>query len=103
MEAVFTTHVAPYLSSRLTRRTHSLRVVVDMFESEVSPLMQEVMARCSDVYLKAYVALREGSEHGLPVDIVASGPDETASLLRLREAEQLFAELVRSKGKSIRN
>ena len=103
MEAVFTTHVAPYLSARMTRRTHSLRVVVNMFESEVSPLMQEVMARCEDVYLKAYVALRDGPDHGLPVDIVASGPDETTSLVRLREAEQLFADLVRSRGKTIRN
>jgi nicotinamide-nucleotide amidase len=103
MEAVFTTHIAPYLTCRLTRRTSSLRVVVDMYESEVSPLMEEVMRRSEDVYLKAYVALREGPQHGLPVDIVASGPDETIALNRLRAAEQLFADMVRAAGKAIYN
>jgi len=103
MEAVFTTHVTPYLASRLTRRTCSLRVIVDMFESEVSPLMERVMRECSEVYLKAYVALREGSAVGLPVDIVASGSNEVVALERLRAAETLFARLVREAGKSIRN
>jgi len=103
MEAVFTTHVAPYLAGRLTRRSHSLRVFVDMYESEVSPFMEEVMRRCEGVYLKAYVALRVGDRHGLPVDIVASGDDEESSLNRLRDAEILFAELVHAHGKNISN
>jgi nicotinamide-nucleotide amidase len=101
MDAVFTSHVVPFLASRLSGRTRSLRVVVDMFESEVSPLLEHVMERLPGVYLKAYVALRHGSGHGLPVDIVARGADETAAIALLRDAETLFARLVADQGKSV--
>src|SRR5947209_10349687 len=56
MEAVFTMHVSETVAAASAHKTAALRVVVNMFESEVSPHMQEVMARFPGTYLKAYVA-----------------------------------------------
>jgi molybdenum cofactor synthesis domain-containing protein len=101
MEAVFTLHVAGRIAALTGNKTAALRVVVNMYESEVSPLLQEVMSRHPGTYLKAYVAMREAFEHGLPVDVVATGPDETAAQRLLQEAVTFFGELVTARGKSM--
>ena len=72
-----------------------------MFESEVSPLLQEVMARLPNTYLKAYVAMRETFDRGLPVDVVTSGETSEAAHARLREALSLLTELVTARGRQI--
>ncbi|MBI3910174.1 MAG: competence/damage-inducible protein A, partial [Armatimonadetes bacterium] len=88
MEAVFTMYVADYIASRTANRSAALRVRVDMFESEASPVMQEVMRRCPGTYLKAYVAMRDGPTQMLPVDIVANGNSDEDVHRILREAVQ---------------
>ena len=55
MEAVFEMYVADFIRSHSANRSAALRVVVNMFESEVSPLLQEVMDRRPNTYLKAYL------------------------------------------------
>src|SRR5262249_12077157 len=99
MEAVFTLHVAQRVAALTATKTAALRVVVNMFESEVSPLMQEVMGRYPNTYLKAYVAMREAFEHGLPVDVVATGADTAAAQTLLQETVTFFGELVAARGK----
>jgi len=101
MEAVFTLHVADMIAARSANKTAALRVRVDMFESECSPVMQEVMSRCPGTYLKAYVAMRTSPGELLPVDIVASGASEEEARRVLREALQLFTELATARGKQI--
>ena len=68
-------------------RTESARVLVTMFESQVSPILGLVMDRHSNSYLKAYVAL--GSRHvGLPVDVIVrreeGGSELSAVMATLR-------------------
>jgi nicotinamide-nucleotide amidase len=101
MEAVFTMHVSETVATASAHKTAALRVVVNMFESEVSPHMQEVMARFPGTYLKAYVAMRDPSGQALPVDVVATGEDQAAAQHRLTEAVAYLAELVTAKGKRI--
>jgi molybdopterin-biosynthesis enzyme MoeA-like protein len=101
MEAVFSMYGEDLIASRTAMKSAALRVVVEMFESEVSPLLSEVMNRLPNTYLKAYVALREGFGGGLPVDLVAAGATTEAAHARLREALGIFTELVTARGRQI--
>jgi len=101
LEAVFEMHVSEAVSALSTQKSAALRVVVTMFESEVSPLMQEVMARFPTCYLKAYVALRDAGGQTLPLDVVATGPDDHAARQTLQEAVSCLGELVTARGKSM--
>lgn len=101
MEAVFTLHVAQRVAALTARKSSALRVVVNMFESEVSPLLQEVMTHYPGTYLKAYVAMREAFDHGLPVDIVATGDDAQAARRLLQDAVTYFGGLVNARGKTM--
>jgi nicotinamide-nucleotide amidase len=101
MEAVFTMHVASRIAQLTAQKSAALRVVVNMYESEVSPLLQEVMGCHPGTYLKAYVAMREAFDHGLPVDIVATGTDSAAAQHLLQQAVTSFGELVGARGKTM--
>lgn len=98
VEAVFVAHVSPAVAQACGRRSTALRLVVDMYESELSVLMQEVMARYPNTYLKAYVALRRSMEEGLPVDVVATAESAEQAESLLRDACGLLCQLVQAKG-----
>lgn len=69
MQWLWENALGPQAASWFGGRTESARVLVTMFESQVSPILGLVMDRHSNSYLKAYVAL--GSRHvGLPVDVI---------------------------------
>ncbi|HLG50242.1 MAG TPA: competence/damage-inducible protein A [Chloroflexota bacterium] len=99
MQALWTTHLEGILKQVFRSTTASRRVWVTMFESEVSPHIQQVMKTYPNTYLKAYVALR--TETTLPVDVVAHGPDPAAAEATLTAALQLLGELVRGRGKQM--
>ncbi len=101
MEALFSMYVADFLASTTANKSAALRVTVNMYESEVSPLLQEVMARQPNTYLKAYVAMRDAFEQGLPVDVVATASTQEEAHLSLQQAVALFAELVTARGRQI--
>ena len=99
MQALFERYVLHFISSHYETRAASQRVVVSMYESQVSPFLQEVMQRHPNTYLKAYVALRD--EKGMPVDIVATGDDAEKAKQILQTAVNCFAELVKSQGATV--
>lgn len=101
MEALFNGYVAEYISASYQTKSAALRVVVNMFESEVSPLLQAVMEQYPTTYLKAYVAMRHSMEQGLPVDIVATGTDAADAQHLLQAAVESLSQLVTERGKRI--
>jgi molybdenum cofactor synthesis domain-containing protein len=100
MMALFSRYVEGFISDSYETKIASVRVVVNMFESEVSPLLQEVMKQHPNTYLKAYVALRHDA-HGMPVDLVARAGDPAAAQRLLDRAVDLFGRLVTEKGKTM--
>lgn len=100
MMALFSRYVEGFISESYETKIASVRVVVDMFESEVSTLLQEVMKQHPNTYLKAYVALRHDA-HGMPVDVVARAEDPAAAQHLLDQAVDLFGRLVTEKGKTM--
>jgi molybdenum cofactor synthesis domain-containing protein len=99
MKGIFETCIAPLITERYSAKTATSRVYVNMFEAEVSPLLQRVMSKHPDVYLKAYVALRRDDNQYMPVDLVSTGTDEGHAQSQLQEAVEYFRQLVTEKGK----
>jgi nicotinamide-nucleotide amidase len=102
MKAIFETYIVPLIAERYSAKTATLRVHVNMFEAAVSPLLQQVMERYPNVYLKAYVALRQTDGEYMPVDLVSTGEDEAGAEAQLRKAVGYFRELVTGAGKVFR-
>lgn len=100
MKAIFETHIQPLIVQRYQAEISTARVHVNMFEAEVSPLMQKVMERHPEVYLKAYVSLREVGGNTMPVDIVSTCDDKEESEKQLKLAINFFKELVLEVGKT---
>jgi len=99
MKAIFDSYIVPLIAERYNTKTATLRVYVNMFEAEVSPLLQLVMGKYPNVYLKAYVALRRADGQYMPVDLVSTGTDAENAQSQLQEAADYFRQLVTEKGK----
>jgi len=99
MKAIFETHIQPLIAERYRAEITTARVYVSMFEAEVSPLMQKVMERHPDVYLKAYVSLRKADGSTMPVDLVSTSTDKSDAELQLQLATDYFRALVVEAGK----
>lgn len=101
MEALFSGYVAEFISASYETKSAALRVIVNMSESEVSPLLEATMDKYPSTYLKAYVAMRHSMNQGLPVDIVASGDDAADAHHILNATVEHFSRLVTAKGKQM--
>ena len=99
MEAIYESHLGPLAQQWYAGRTVAQRIRVEMFESQVSPLLVEVMNPYPNAYLKAYVALGDGA--GLPIDIVVRRSDGVSPEGELQEVIRFFADLARLHGKDI--
>lgn len=100
MKAVFDTYIQPLIVERYRDEISTARVYVSMFEAEVSPLMQKVMERYPDVYLKAYVSLRNTEGNSMPVDFVSTSSESDETEEQLKSSIEYFQELVLDAGKS---
>ncbi|MDP6348621.1 MAG: competence/damage-inducible protein A [Chloroflexota bacterium] len=99
MKGVYEAHLGPLADNWYAGRTVAQRLRVEMFESQVSPLLEEAMNRYPNAYLKAYVALGDGA--GLPIDVVVRRSDGVPPAEEMQEVIRFFGDLVRLHGKEI--
>ena len=99
VKGIFETHLARIVSEGYRGKVAIRRVRIEMFESQVSPLLQEVMDKFPNAYLKAYVAMGDGT--GLPVDVVVRGADGLPPNQELKKVLGFFAALAGVHGKSL--
>jgi nicotinamide-nucleotide amidase len=98
MEAIFGRFLEEYFSAgEGAHRAVTHRVYVDMWESEVSPMLQQVMEAVPGTYCKGYIAL--GNQRFLPIDVVTKGEDEAAANAALEKALDILERLVREGGR----
>ena len=98
MQWLWENALGPLAAGWFGGRTESARVLVTMFESQVSPILGLVMDRHPNSYLKAYVAL--GSRNvGLPVDVIVRREPGGSEL---PEVMATLRALVESAGAEIR-
>jgi len=104
MQAVFTMHLIPFFATTYPAHATSLRVAVDMYESELAPLFAQVRERYPSTYLKGYIALGGlNTPLGLPLDIIARSTVEASAETILQQAVAYLSELVATKGRTLRN
>jgi nicotinamide-nucleotide amidase len=98
MEATFARYLEEYFSSGEGAH-HALthRVYVDMWESEVSPMLQQVMEAVPGTYCKGYIAL--SNQRFLPIDVVTRGADEAEAQAGLDKALDLLERLIGETGR----
>jgi molybdopterin-biosynthesis enzyme MoeA-like protein len=73
MQPLFEEQVAPRLAALFPRKSLARRVEVNVHESDVAPVLDQLMATFPGSYLKAYVSLR--TPEWLPVDVVVLDED----------------------------
>ena len=96
VKGVYCSHLAPMARHWYSGRTLAQRIRVNMHESEVSPLLEQVMSRFPEAYLKAYVALSDGS--GLPIDIIVRRKQDIALAHELEHVVEYLSELIQDQG-----
>ncbi|MCC6173717.1 MAG: competence/damage-inducible protein A [Chloroflexi bacterium] len=98
VQAIFARYLADYFGgAQHALRAITHRVYVDMWESEVSPLLQQVMDAVPGTYCKGYIAL--GNQRFLPIDVVARGEHDEAAQLALAQALDLLERLIAETGR----
>jgi molybdenum cofactor synthesis domain-containing protein len=104
MQAVFTMHLVPFFATTYPAHAASLRVAVDMYESELAPLFAQVRERYPSTYLKGYIALGGlNTPLGLPLDIIARSTADASAETILQQAVAYLSELVVAQGRTLRN
>lgn len=99
LEALFARYLELHFSAEASGRSVVQRVYVNMWESEVSPLLQKMMEAVPGTYGKGYIAL--GNQQRLPVDVVARGDSEAEARQTLNKAVDLLAALVVEVGREL--
>ena len=97
VQAIFARYLADHFGGERGGRSVVHRVYVDMWESEVSPLLQQVMDAVPGTYCKGYIAL--GNQRFLPIDVVARGDDDAGARAALDRALEMLAGLVAEAGR----
>ncbi len=97
VQAIFARYMADHFGGAGAGRAAVHRVYVDMWESEVAPLLQQVMDAVPGTYCKGYIAL--GNQRFLPIDVVARGDDEPGARRALDRALDLLARRVAEAGR----
>ena len=103
VEALFRQSVEGALADIYDDIRLSLRVIVNLPESQCGPILHSVMEHCPNTYLKAFVALSERTTDGqrLPVDIVAWAKDEDGAQALLDKALAEFQSQASEKGSEV--
>lgn len=103
VEALFREVLDGALAAIYSGSRASLRVVVNLPESQCGPILHSVMELCPNTYLKAFVALSERTADGqrLPVDIVAWAKKEKEAQVLLQKALAAFTEQAAEKGSEV--
>lgn len=98
--ACFEAHVAEIVQKVTMYFSISRRVLVRMHESELAPLMTNVMKENPETYVKALVGEYE-KEVGMPVEIMAFGPSQEICREICEKAVEMLRDLVANKGKDL--
>jgi nicotinamide-nucleotide amidase len=104
MQAVFTMYLVPFFTTTYPSHAASLRVAVNMYESELAPLFAQVRARYPTTYLKGYIALGgRDTPQGMPLDIIARSAASVPAETILQQAVTYLSELLAAQGQTLRH
>ncbi|MBF8299579.1 MAG: molybdopterin binding domain [Dehalococcoidia bacterium] len=99
VQGIFEAHIRPFIRSASPYRVASTRVVVNMLEAEVGPLLAQLMGAYPGTYLKGALtqAQRIGTTQHLPVDVVARAESDEGAAAKLSQTLEHFGKLLAEK------
>ncbi|MEM2942169.1 MAG: molybdopterin-binding protein [Candidatus Bathyarchaeia archaeon] len=100
VQAIFQAHISPLMEGSIPRRSLSRRVVADMVESDLSPIIEEIEKTFSEVYLKPLVSEYDRNS-GLPIEVIAFGVDDEACLQKIGDVARSLEKAIREKGRRL--
>jgi molybdopterin-biosynthesis enzyme MoeA-like protein len=101
MKESFTQHISRIVNERTKRKSCSARYVATMYEEELSVLINQVMAKDKDVYIKAMVSEYK-HDLGLPFQILVFGKTDGECQQKMNETVSELTRLVSSQGRVMR-
>jgi len=102
MKPLFNYAVKPFIVEQCKTNAVVQRILVNMYESEASPFLQQVMQEYPQTYLKGYVALKDSASSYMPIDIVATGENIEIAQQVLNQALDYLEELITEYGKILK-
>jgi len=99
-KACFTEYLAKRIREKTSYESESKRIFVKMYESQVSPITDEIMKKMPGTYLKPLVSEFQ-VDKGLPVDIIAFAENREACQKKIEKIVKRLEELVTQKGGSV--
>ncbi len=103
VQGVFDAHIKPFIQNVSPFKVASHRVVVNMLEAEVGPLLQQLIQAHPGSYLKGALtqAQRVGDTQHLPVDVVCKGETAEKAQESLAQTLQHFEQLLYQQGRQM--
>lgn len=99
MQACFTEHLAKRISNKTELQSLAKRILVPMFESQISQITNQIMSENPGVYLKPLVSEYK-REKGLPVDIITFGDDKNTCQEKIDLTIKKIKEMVSNRIKN---
>jgi nicotinamide-nucleotide amidase len=101
VKACFSKYIADEIGGKTPYRSMASRILVTMFESQVTTLTNSIMEKRPGIYLKPLVG-KYCKDIGLPVDIVVFAKDEKTCKLKMQKAITELRESITLKGYSLK-
>ncbi|MEM2921153.1 MAG: competence/damage-inducible protein A [Candidatus Bathyarchaeia archaeon] len=99
-QACFNEHIVGRIRATTKQRSLARRVKVNMYESEVTPILKKLSTEIKGLYAKPLVS--EGSrERGLPIEIITFGDTEALCKEKYDMVFHKLKELIESRGREI--
>jgi molybdenum cofactor synthesis domain-containing protein len=101
MQACFNKYISSEVQKVSNYHSITKRLIVTMFESEITPLINEVLKTIREAYIKPLVSEYDPTL-GLPIEVVIFGMNEEACQKNYEHTLSLLTNLVNQKGKQLR-
>ncbi len=96
VKACFSEYLTKRIKERTRHESEAKRVFVQMYESQVSPITDEIMETIPGTYLKPLVSEYQ-SEKGLPIEIIVFAENREACQNKINEVMKRLEDLVARK------
>ena len=97
VQAIFSEHISKMIEESSGRKSQSTRVTVNMVESEVAPIIEEIEEKLDNVYLKPLVS-EYTPERGIPIEIISFEKTDNDCWKLIKKTEELLQKAVEQKG-----
>ena len=97
VQAIYKTHISNIIENSSGRKSQSTRVIVNMVESEVTPIIDDIIDKIDNIYLKPLVSEYDPKK-GIPIEIISFEKYDEDCWKLINKSKQLLQNAVEQKG-----